>query len=34
VQGSIADLKKHTRDASQSDDITVLTLRYAGRNGR
>lgn len=33
VQGSIADLKKHTRDALQSDDITVLTLRYAGRNG-
>ena len=34
VQGSIVDLKKHTRDASQSDDITVLTLRYSGTNGR
>jgi phosphoserine phosphatase RsbU/P len=34
VQGSIADLKKHTRDALQSDDITVLMLRYAGTNGR
>jgi phosphoserine phosphatase RsbU/P len=33
VQGSIADLKKHTRGAPQSDDITVLSLRYAGRNG-
>jgi phosphoserine phosphatase RsbU/P len=33
VQGSIADLKKHTRDALQSDDITVLTLRYAGADG-
>jgi sigma-B regulation protein RsbU (phosphoserine phosphatase) len=33
VQGSIVDLKKHTREASQSDDITVLTLRYAGANG-
>jgi sigma-B regulation protein RsbU (phosphoserine phosphatase) len=34
VQGSIVDLKKHTREASQSDDITVLTLRYAGVNGK
>lgn len=34
VQGSIVDLKKHTRGASQSDDITVLTLRYSGTNGR
>jgi sigma-B regulation protein RsbU (phosphoserine phosphatase) len=33
VRGSIADLKKHTRDAAQSDDITVLSLRYFGRNG-
>lgn len=34
VRGSIADLKKHTRDAPQSDDITVLSLRYVGRNGK
>lgn len=34
VEGSIADLKRHTRDAAQSDDITVLTLRYFGKNGR
>ncbi len=34
VRGSIADLKKHTRDAPQSDDITVLSLRYFGKNGR
>jgi sigma-B regulation protein RsbU (phosphoserine phosphatase) len=34
VHGSIADLKKHTRDAAQSDDITVLILRYGGTNGR
>ncbi len=34
VQGSIADLKKHTREAPQSDDITVLSLRYVGRNGK
>ena len=33
VKGSIADLKKHTRDAPQSDDITVLSLRYIGKNG-
>ncbi|MEW6509904.1 MAG: SpoIIE family protein phosphatase [Bacteroidota bacterium] len=33
VQGSIADLKKHTGSAPQSDDITVLSLRYVGRNG-
>jgi sigma-B regulation protein RsbU (phosphoserine phosphatase) len=33
VQGSIADIKKHTLGAPQSDDITVLTLRYAGKNG-
>lgn len=33
VRGSIADLKKHTREAPQSDDITVLTLRYTGKNG-
>jgi phosphoserine phosphatase RsbU/P len=32
VRGSIADLKKHTRDAPQSDDITVLSLRYFGKN--
>ena len=34
VRGSIADLQKHTGDAPQSDDITVLTLRYFGKNGR
>ncbi len=34
VRGSIADLKKHTRDAPQSDDITVLLLRYLGKNGK
>lgn len=33
VQGSIADLKRHTGTAPQSDDITVLSLRYIGRNG-
>jgi sigma-B regulation protein RsbU (phosphoserine phosphatase) len=33
VRGSIADLKKHTREAPQSDDITVLSLRYIGKNG-
>jgi phosphoserine phosphatase RsbU/P len=33
VQGSIADLKRHTGTAPQSDDITVLSLRYVGRNG-
>jgi sigma-B regulation protein RsbU (phosphoserine phosphatase) len=33
VRGSIADLKKHTGEAPQSDDITVMTLRYFGRNG-
>jgi len=33
VRGSIADIKKHTREAPQSDDITVLSLRYIGRNG-
>jgi sigma-B regulation protein RsbU (phosphoserine phosphatase) len=33
VRGSIADIKKHTLGAPQSDDITVLTLRYAGKNG-
>jgi hypothetical protein len=30
IQGNIADLKKHTRGANQSDDITLLALRYAG----
>jgi sigma-B regulation protein RsbU (phosphoserine phosphatase) len=34
VRGSIADLKKHTREAPQSDDITVLSLRYLGKNGK
>jgi sigma-B regulation protein RsbU (phosphoserine phosphatase) len=34
VRGSLVDIKKHTRDAIQSDDITVLMLRYAGSNGR
>jgi sigma-B regulation protein RsbU (phosphoserine phosphatase) len=33
VQGSLADIKKHTRDAAQSDDITVLSLRFVGKNG-
>jgi sigma-B regulation protein RsbU (phosphoserine phosphatase) len=33
VQGSIADLKRHTGEAPQSDDITVLSLRYIGTNG-
>lgn len=33
AKGSIADLKKHTRGAPQSDDITVLTLGYIGKNG-
>jgi len=33
VRGSIADLKKYTREAPQSDDITVLSLRYFGKNG-
>jgi phosphoserine phosphatase RsbU/P len=33
VRGSIADLKKHTREAPQSDDITVLSLRFFGKNG-
>jgi phosphoserine phosphatase RsbU/P len=33
VRGSITDIKKHTREAPQSDDITVLSLRYLGRNG-
>ncbi len=30
IEGSIADLKKHTRGANQSDDITLLALRYVG----
>lgn len=34
VRGTIADLKKHTREAPQSDDITVLSLRYLGKNGK
>jgi phosphoserine phosphatase RsbU/P len=34
VRGSIIDLKKHTREAPQSDDITVLSLRYLGSNGQ
>ncbi len=33
VRGSITDLRKHTREAPQSDDITVLSLRYFGKNG-
>jgi sigma-B regulation protein RsbU (phosphoserine phosphatase) len=32
VEGSFADLKKYTRDAPQSDDITVLALRYLGKS--
>lgn len=31
IQGNIADLKKHSRGAAQSDDITLLALRYLGR---
>jgi sigma-B regulation protein RsbU (phosphoserine phosphatase) len=31
VQGNVADLKKHTRGAPQSDDITLLALRYFGK---
>jgi sigma-B regulation protein RsbU (phosphoserine phosphatase) len=34
VAGSVAEIKKHTRGAPQSDDITVLTLRFAGKNGK
>jgi phosphoserine phosphatase RsbU/P len=30
IQGNIQDLKRFTRDASQSDDITVLALRFCG----
>jgi sigma-B regulation protein RsbU (phosphoserine phosphatase) len=30
IQGNIQDLKKHTRGANQSDDITLLALRYLG----
>jgi sigma-B regulation protein RsbU (phosphoserine phosphatase) len=33
IQGNIADLKKHTQGASQSDDITLLALRYIGGEG-
>jgi len=33
VKGSIADVKVYTGSAPQSDDITVLTLRYMG-NGK
>lgn len=32
--GSITDLKSFVRGAPQSDDITVMALRYLGRNGR
>jgi sigma-B regulation protein RsbU (phosphoserine phosphatase) len=31
VKGTIGDLKKHTRGAPQSDDITMLALRYLGK---
>jgi len=31
VQGNVTDLKKHTRGAPQSDDITLLALRYSGK---
>ncbi len=34
VRGSVAAIKSHTGDAPQSDDITVLTLRFAGKNGK
>jgi len=30
VSGNMRDLKKHTGDAPQSDDITLLALRYHG----
>jgi sigma-B regulation protein RsbU (phosphoserine phosphatase) len=30
LKGNIEDLKKHTGDAPQSDDITLLGLRYNG----
>lgn len=33
VEGSLVDIKKHTREAIQSDDITVMSLRYIGKNG-
>jgi sigma-B regulation protein RsbU (phosphoserine phosphatase) len=33
VKGSLADIKKHTGEATQSDDITVLSVRYIGKNG-
>jgi hypothetical protein len=29
-EGNIADLKKHTGEAPQSDDITFLAVRYNG----
>lgn len=34
ISGSFVDLKKHTCNAPQSDDITIMALRYAGKNGR
>jgi serine phosphatase RsbU (regulator of sigma subunit) len=30
VKGSIADVHLHTAGAPQSDDITVLAVRYQG----
>ena len=30
VKGNMGDLKKHTGEAPQSDDITLLALRYNG----
>ncbi len=30
IKGTIADLKTHTREATQSDDITILAMRYIG----
>jgi sigma-B regulation protein RsbU (phosphoserine phosphatase) len=30
VRGNMEDLKKHTGEAPQSDDITLLALRYNG----
>ncbi|MBF8294432.1 MAG: icfG [Bacteroidetes bacterium] len=33
AKGSIADLRSFVGGAPQSDDITVMTLRYLGRNG-
>jgi sigma-B regulation protein RsbU (phosphoserine phosphatase) len=31
VQGNVADVKKYAREAPQSDDITLMALRYFGK---